>query len=73
MEDSSLYKAVRYFVDCINATGGVTVNNNGYHAPVADPTWTDLGYCYMLACKALDAEPRVAETTEQENSLEELA
>ena len=67
------YRALRFFMDCVEGTGGVIEKENGFRAPVADPTWTDLGYCYMLACKALDAEPRVAETTEQENSLEELA
>lgn len=53
------YRALRFFMDCVEGTGGVIVKENGYRAPVADPEWTDLGEAYMYACRALNVQPRI--------------
>lgn len=65
MKDEDIYDALREFVSCINATGGVQVikqgqsSEVGLHVPVADPDWIDLGEAYMQACEALDVAPQV--------------
>ena len=53
------YRALRFFMDCVEGTGGVIVKKDGFRAPVADPTWTDLGEAYMHACRALNVQPRI--------------
>ena len=53
------YRALRFFMDCVEGTGGVIVKEDGFRAPVADPTWTDLGEAYMYACRALNVQPRI--------------
>jgi hypothetical protein len=58
---------LRYFVDAINATGGVTRDEKGYHAPAADPEWIDLGSAYLYACRALGVSPQ--ETTAEETGV----
>ena len=49
--------ALREFIDCINATGGVVIDDKGYPVPVADEEWIDLGQAYYSACAALGVEP----------------
>lgn len=55
-------KALREFVDAINATGGATVDRKGYTVPVADQEWSDLGAAYEAACAALGEEPKIDDT-----------
>jgi hypothetical protein len=52
-------KALRDFVDAINATGGATVDRKGYTVPVGDQEWVDLGMAYELACQALGVQPQI--------------
>ena len=54
-------KALRLFVDTINATGGLIVNDAGETAPAADEDWTDLADAYLAACAALGVEPQNVE------------
>jgi hypothetical protein len=49
-------EALREFVDCINATGGVVIDDKGYPVPVADEEWIDLGQAYYSACEALGVD-----------------
>ena len=49
--------ALRQFVDTINATGGLVVNDAGETAPAADEDWIDLAEAYLAACEALGVEP----------------
>ena len=53
--------ALLQFVDCVDATGGVSKDGKGYTVPVADGEWIDLGEAYLAACVALGREPKVAE------------
>lgn len=53
--------ALRLFVDAINATGGLVINDDGVEAPAADESWTDLADAYLRACEALGVEPRNVE------------
>lgn len=64
MDQQEMYRAVRYFIDCINATGGCVRTAQG-DAPKADLTWTDLGYAYMVACNALGVPPQVEDENEE--------
>lgn len=50
-------KALKLFVETINATGGLIVNDAGETAPAADEDWTDLADAYLVACDALGVEP----------------
>lgn len=52
------------FVQAIEATGGVMVDHKGYHVPVADKDWIDLGEAYLKACEALGQEPMESESEE---------
>ena len=67
------YRALRFFMDCVEGTGGVIEKENGFRAPVADPEWTDLGEAYMYACRALGIAPRIqaAAATEETEETEE--
>jgi hypothetical protein len=56
--ESPVKKALREFVDAINATGGVTTDRKGYTVPVADQEWIDLGDAYDKACEALGVKPQ---------------
>jgi len=49
--------ALRKFVDAVNATGGLVVNDAGETAPAADEDWIDLADAYLAACEALGVEP----------------
>ena len=49
--------ALRQFVDTVNATGGLVVNDAGETAPAADEDWIDLADAYLAACEALSVEP----------------
>jgi len=54
---AKLAAALRQFVDTVNATGGLVVNDAGETAPAADEDWTDLAEAYLAACEALGVEP----------------
>lgn len=41
------------FVDCVDVTGGVTVNAEGLPEPAADPEWIDIGVTYVNAVAVL--------------------
>lgn len=45
------------FCDVIDNTGGIKKDDKGYHVPVADEDWIDLGEAYMRACDALGRKP----------------
>lgn len=54
-----LERALRAFVDCIEATGGCTFDtpeDSGLLVPVADPEWIDLASAYLQAARALKRE-----------------
>jgi hypothetical protein len=53
--------ALRLFVDTVNSTGGLVVNDAGETAPAADEEWTDLADAYLKACEALGVEPHNVE------------
>ena len=59
-----LERALRNFIDTIEATGGVVTNEDGFVAPAGDHEWVDLGDAYMVACAALGEEPMMAESDE---------
>jgi len=52
--------ALAEFVRDVNQTGGVALNDEGLHTPVADEDWIDLGETYVKACAALGVKPKVA-------------
>jgi len=54
-------RALRNFIDTINATGGIMLTRKSEYAPVGDEDWTDLGFAYIDACEALGVEPKYAE------------
>jgi hypothetical protein len=54
-------EALLEFVEAIEATGGVTRDDSGLYAPVADQEWVDLGEAYINACAALGVKPVIAE------------
>lgn len=58
-------RALREFVDTINATGGIVEGADGLAAPAADPEWCDLGEAYLKACSALGVDPIIAEMEEE--------
>lgn len=55
---SQLVDTLYDFVECIEATGGVSYDGLCYW-PVGDPTWSDLGAAYIRACSVLDRTPKV--------------
>lgn len=60
-------KVLLEFIRDIEGTGGITVNDDGVEAPVADPTWTDLAETYRKACKAMNREPVVSNLEEDDD------
>lgn len=50
-------KALRLFIETINATGGLAINDVGETAPAADEDWLDLATAYLAACEALGVAP----------------
>ena len=59
---AKLAAALRQFVDTVNATGGLVVNDAGETAPAADEDWLDLAEAYLAACDALGVAPHNVET-----------
>ncbi len=51
-------RALKDFIEAINATGGVEFSGRGECAPVADPDWIDLGSAYLAACAAIGVSPK---------------
>lgn len=55
-----LREACMDLIATIDVTGGITTDEFGCLAPVADPEWTDLGWCYdrmrYLLTKEVDDE-----------------
>lgn len=54
--------ALLEFVETIEKAGGVYINDtDGFElwCPVGDPTWTDLGDAYKLACQELGRTPKI--------------
>lgn len=56
---SEMKAALLEFVQAIEATGGVVMDEQGYVTLVVDEDWIDLGEAYLSACKALRREPNV--------------
>jgi len=59
-------KLLEEFVENIDDTGGLGEMKPGVFAPLADPSWSDLGDLYIRACKALGREP-VIERIEEDD------
>lgn len=53
----NMMNALATLCDAIENTGGVKKDDKGYHVPVADEDWIDLGEAYMRACGALGRKP----------------
>jgi hypothetical protein len=53
---TELVRALESFVDCIDATGGVVIDEDGFVVPAIDDEWIDLGYAYAEACAALERD-----------------
>jgi hypothetical protein len=70
MSNDAAPKALRVFVDTINATGGVVKFEDGTHAPEVDREWIDLGEAYISACGELGIEPQI--TTDYGGEVGEL-
>lgn len=54
--------ALKEFVDCVDATGGIIIDPSGHHAPVVDEDWIDIGEAYYKACIALGRDPLIKES-----------
>lgn len=50
--------ALLEFIEAVEATGGVIVQGDGLHAPVADLDWVDVGEAYVRACAAMNRIPQ---------------
>ena len=50
-----LLKASEDFCACIDSTGGLTTDPEGYRVPNADPDWIDLGEAYQHMKRTLHA------------------
>lgn len=62
MPKPSMSAALSEFIAAINATGGLTKDEETDNlVPVADPEWLDLGEAYLSACKAMDITPVIEE------------
>jgi hypothetical protein len=59
--------AVDGFFEAIESTGGVTKQKQGWHVPVADEGWIDLGEAYVAACSAFDRVPMIAAAEEADD------
>jgi hypothetical protein len=57
--------ALRSFVNTINLTGGIFIDDEGVWVPAGDPTWSDLALAYLEACTALEVEPKKVKTPQQ--------
>lgn len=47
------------FIQTIEATGGISENEDGTFSPLADPDWIDLADAYLLACDQLKRPPKI--------------
>lgn len=58
--------AARALVETINATGGITEDEEGQYVPVGDPNreWSDLADAYVQACAELGMSPVVADAVD---------
>jgi hypothetical protein len=59
--NDKLRAAIEKFIDTIEATGGVFKDRKGYHIPIGDQEWLDLGEAYVAACEAIGREPKIVE------------
>lgn len=69
MNPSKIEAALRQFVECIDATGGLVRQDNCppiQYAPNADQDWVDLADVYLVACEALGREPEVNDFPDRE-------
>jgi len=51
--DNTKREALEEFIECIDATGGLTEDEERNDVPVGDPEWIDLAYAYKSAKAAL--------------------
>jgi hypothetical protein len=49
------------FVEDINMTGGVVKVTSSTYGLYEDPSWTDLGATYLMACRALGCTPVISD------------
>lgn len=54
---SKFEKALREFVETVNATGGLIINDAGENVPAGANDWPDLATAYLSACAALGEKP----------------
>ncbi len=73
VQTSQVEAALREFVGCIEATGGVIRYANGQYSPAADETWVDIGEAYIQAKLALGEDPMVTESMEAEPPSDHVA
>jgi len=59
---TKMEKALKAFINTINATGGIVNPDSSFLAPVADEEWLDLGLAYAQACEVLGISPVVAKS-----------
>jgi hypothetical protein len=63
-KDEIIKLALEEFVDCVQSRGGVNkLVKDGVTTIYlcGEPSWTDLGLCYILACGALGRKPIITE------------
>jgi|HubBroStandDraft_1064217.scaffolds.fasta_scaffold230191_3 hypothetical protein len=54
---SKIESALREFVNDIEGTGGLALDDLCHEVPVASPDWPDLAVTYIHACEALGRLP----------------
>lgn len=60
-------KVLLEFIKDIEASGGITINDDGVDVLVCDPGWVDLAITYRNACKLMNREPMVANLEDDDN------
>jgi len=55
---TKMVKALALFIDCIDFTGGIMLDEGKNPVPCVDPEWYDLGDAYVQACEALGRTPK---------------
>ena len=53
--------------DTVETTGGVFLVDDGFHVPVGDRDWVDLGACYLDACLLLERQPEIVDEPESDS------
>jgi len=67
VDESTAHAALLQFIDTIESTGGVFVDEEGFVCPRADHEWIDLGEAYLNACSVLNRTPMDGTQQEEED------